>query len=57
MTIGKMLRTLEDAENYSVERVKISDQFMNMAKSMISDDFDRIREKEETYMKNLKGNQ
>jgi hypothetical protein len=50
MTVGEIMKSLIMAEDYSVARIKVSDEFMNMAKAMLSD-YEYIREKEEEYQK------
>jgi len=50
MTVGERMKSLIMAEDYNEARIKVSDEFMNMAKVMLSD-FDYIREKEENYQK------
>lgn len=48
MNVGETLDMLINAENYAIERVNISDQFIEMAKAMLSD-YRFIAEKEENY--------
>lgn len=49
MTVGETLRMLEKSENYILDRVRISDEFIDMVKNMMPSDYERIAEKEESY--------
>lgn len=49
MTVGETLRMLEKSENYILDRVRISDEFIDMVKNMMPSDYERIAEKEELY--------
>lgn len=51
MTVGETLRMLEKSENYTLDRIRISDEFIDMVKNMLSSDYERIKEKEESYLK------
>ena len=51
MTVGETLRMLEKSENYTLDRVRISDEFIDMVKNMLPSDYERIVEKEEAYIK------
>ena len=53
MTIGDIMKSLVMAEDYNEARIKVSDEFINMAKVMLSD-YEYIREKEEKYQELLK---
>lgn len=53
MTIGDIMKSLVMAEDYDEARMKVSDEFINMAKVMLSD-YEYIREKEEKYQELLK---
>lgn len=53
MTVGETLRMLEKSENYTLDRVRISDEFIDMVKNMLPSDYERIAEKEENYLKVL----
>jgi hypothetical protein len=53
MTIGDIMKSLVMAEDYNEARMKVSDEFINMAKVMLSD-YEYIREKEEKYQELLK---
>lgn len=53
MTAGETLKKLITAENYAEERIKVSDSFIEMAKTMFGD-FVYIKEKEENYQKMVK---
>lgn len=53
MTVGEILRMLEKSENYLLDRVRISDEFINMIKNMMPDDYERIVEKENEYINSL----
>ena len=44
---------LEKSENYTLDRVRISDEFINMVKNMLPSDYERIADKEEAYLKFL----
>ena len=50
MTVGEIMKSLITAEDYNEARMRVSDEFINMAKAMLGD-FDYIREKEENYQK------
>ena len=52
MTVGNIMKSLVMAEDYNEARIKVSDQFINMAKVMLGD-YDYIREKEEKYQELL----
>ena len=47
------MKSLVMAEDYNETRMKVSDEFINMAKVMLSD-YEYIREKEEKYQELLK---
>jgi len=49
MTVGQTLIMLEKSENYTLDRVIISDEFIDMVKNMLPSDYERIAEKEELY--------
>lgn len=53
MTIGDIMKSLVMAEDYNEARIKVSDEFINMAKVMLGD-YEYIREKEEKYQELLK---
>ena len=53
MTVGDIMKSLVMAEDYNETRMKVSDEFINMAKVMLSD-YEYIREKEEKYQELLK---
>ena len=53
MTIGDIMKSLVMAEDYNEARMKVSDEFINMAKVMLSD-YEYIKEKEEKYQELLK---
>ena len=53
MTVGDIIKSLVMAENYNEARMKVSDEFVNMAKVMLGD-YEYIREKEEKYQELLK---
>jgi hypothetical protein len=53
MTVGNIIKSLVMAENYNEARMKVSDEFVNMAKVMLGD-YEYIREKEEKYQELLK---
>jgi len=52
MTVGNIMKSLVMAEDYNEARMKVSDEFINMAKVMLSD-YEYIREKEEKYQELL----
>ena len=49
MTVKEKLRQLENSDEYLIDRMKTSNQFIEMVKTMMPDDYDRIREKEDAY--------
>tara|TARA_R110000782_G_scaffold252394_1_gene340180 strand:+ start:3751 stop:3942 length:192 start_codon:yes stop_codon:yes gene_type:complete len=51
MTVGETLRMLEKSENYTLDRVRISDEFIDMVKNMLPSDYERIADKEDAYVK------
>jgi len=53
MTVGNIMKSLVMAEDYNEARMKVSDEFINMAKVMLSD-YEYIKKKEETYQELLK---
>lgn len=53
MTVGETLKKLITAENYLTERMKISDEFINLIREMLPSDYEYIQEKEEDYQKQL----
>ena len=53
MTVENIIKSLVMAENYNEARMKVSDEFINMAKVMLGD-YEYIREKEEKYQELLK---
>lgn len=52
MTVGEIMKALITAEDYNKVRMNVSDEFINMAKTMLGD-YEYIREKEEEYQKIL----
>ena len=50
MTVGETLRKLEKSENYMLDRLTVSDEFINMVKEMMPRDYERIAEKEQSYV-------
>ena len=57
MTVGDTIKRLEESENYLKDRLTVSDDFIDMVKNIMPYDYDRIKEKEEHYLrlvKNLK---
>jgi hypothetical protein len=50
MTVGETLRMLEKSENYMLDRIRISDEFIDMVKNMMPSDYERIAEKEDSYI-------
>ena len=53
MTVGNIMKSLVMAKDYNETRMKVSDEFINMAKVMLGD-YEYIREKEEKYQELLK---
>ena len=51
MTVGETLRMLEKSENYTLDRIRISDEFIDMVKNMLPSDYERISDKEDAYLK------
>lgn len=51
MTVQETLMMLEKSENYTIDRIRIADEFINMVKNMLPSDYERIAEKEESYLK------
>tara|TARA_R100001244_G_scaffold3654_4_gene4918 strand:+ start:1021 stop:1212 length:192 start_codon:yes stop_codon:yes gene_type:complete len=49
MTVGETLKMLENSENYTEDRLTVSDEFIEMAKVMLPYDFERIQTKEKDY--------
>ena len=54
MTVGETIKMLDKSENYLKDRLPISDEFIDMVKNMMPYDYDRIKEKEEHYIKLVK---
>lgn len=54
MTVGDTIKKLEKSENYLKDRLTVSDEFIDMVKNMMPDDYDRIKEKEEHYLSLVK---
>ena len=53
MTVGEIMKSLIMADDYNEVRVNVSDEFMNMAKTMLGD-FKYIEEKEKKYQELIK---
>jgi hypothetical protein len=53
MTVGEIMKSLIMADEYNEVRVNVSDEFINMAKTMLGD-FKYIEEKEEKYQELIK---
>lgn len=53
MTVGEIMKSLIMADDYNEVRVNVSDDFINMAKTMLGD-FKYIEEKEEKYQELIK---
>ena len=53
MTVGNIMKSLVMAKDYNETRMKVSDEFINMAKVMLGD-YEYIREKEDKYQELLK---
>jgi len=54
MTVEDTIKKLEKSENYLRDRLKVSDEFIDMVKNMMPYDYDRIKEKEERYLRLVK---
>lgn len=53
MTVGETIKKLENSKSYVLDRILISDEFIDMVKNMLPSDYERIAEKEEQYLENL----
>jgi hypothetical protein len=53
MTVAETLKKLITAENYLTERMKVSDEFINLIRDMLPYDYEYIKEKEEDYQKQI----
>lgn len=53
MTVGEKMKALIMADDYSLVRQHISNEFIEMAKAMLGD-YEYIEEKENKYQENLK---
>jgi|688.fasta_scaffold518136_4 hypothetical protein len=53
MTVGDKMKALIMADDYNKVRVNVSDEFINMARTMLGD-FKYIEEKEEKYQELVK---
>jgi hypothetical protein len=49
ITVEETLRMLEKSENYFLDRVRISKEFINMVKNMMPSEYERIAKEEELY--------
>ena len=49
MTVGETIRLLEKSKNYPLDRINISDEFIDMVKNMLPSDYERFSKKEEQY--------
>ena len=49
MTIGEIIKTLVKTDNYLEERMKISDEKIDMIRDMMPRDYDYFKEREEAY--------
>jgi hypothetical protein len=45
------LNKLENSDNYNTTRLEVSDHFIDMVKDMMPYDYQRIKDKEEEYLK------
>ena len=54
MNTGEIIKKLVTAENYIEERIKVSDQFIDMIKTCLPSDYDYIKEKEDAYQELIK---
>ena len=54
MTVGDTIKKLEKSENYLKDRLTVSDEFIDMVRNMKPYDYDRIKEKEEHYLRLVK---
>lgn len=50
MTVGETIKILDKSENYLKDRLTVSDEFIDMVKTMMPCDYERIQEKEEHYL-------
>lgn len=53
MTVAETLKKLITTENYLTERMKVSDEFINLIRDMLPYDYEYIKEKEEDYQKQI----
>lgn len=49
MTIGEIIKTLVKTDNYLEERMKISDETINLIRDMMPRDYDYFKDREEAY--------
>ena len=54
MTIGEIIKMLDKSENYLKDRLTVSDELIDMVKTMMPYDYERIQEKEEHYLSLVK---
>jgi len=50
MTVGETIKILDKSENYLKDRLTVSDEFIDMVKTMMPCDYERIQGKEEHYL-------
>tara|TARA_R110000851_G_scaffold295333_1_gene450207 strand:- start:396 stop:587 length:192 start_codon:yes stop_codon:yes gene_type:complete len=51
MTVGETIKMLDKSDNYLKDRLNVSDEFIDMVKTMMPYDYERIQEKEEHYLR------
>lgn len=54
MTTGEIIKKLITAQNYLEVRMGISNEFIEFVKTMLPDNYEYFREKEEAYQETLK---
>ena len=54
MTVGEHITKLVKAENYLEERLKVSDEFIDMVRTCMPSHYDYIKDKEEAYQEIVK---
>lgn len=54
MTVGEHITRLINCENYLEERLKVTDEFINMVRTCMPSHYDYIKDKEEAYQEVIK---
>jgi len=49
MTVGEKIRLLKESDEYLIDRSKTPDEFIEMVKVMMPDDYKEIEDKEKYY--------